>query len=233
MLVATDFELDPATEPVPANVHWTGVAQGTASPALCEDRSRVLLSLSTVWFDGQQDATQRILDAVADLPVDVIATIDHSIVADNLRVPANVEPRGFVNHADLMPNVSLVLGHGGHATTMLALAHDLPLLVVPQHPMLDQPVIGQALAAHGAGLIVQQHASPRELRRAISTLLAADSYAHAAAVIGARLRRQNGAARAADRIEALTDLVGRATPRSRRSLLSQGPVERGGQSHHV
>ena len=206
VLVASDNELDPATEPVPANVHWTGVAQGAATPALREDRSRVLLSLSTVWFDGQQEATQRILDALADLPVDVIATIDHSVVADDLRVPANVDVRGFVRHTEVMPSVSLVVGHGGHATTMLALAHDLPLLVVPQHPMLDQPVIGQVLAAHGAGLVVEQHASPQQLRRAISTLLDDDSYARAAAAIGARLRKQNGTARAADRIEALIDV---------------------------
>jgi UDP:flavonoid glycosyltransferase YjiC (YdhE family) len=206
VLVASDHELDPATEPVPANVHWTGVAQGAATPALREDRARVLLSLSTVWFDGQQEATQRILDALADLPVDVIATIDHSVVADDLRVPANVDVRGFVRHTEVMPSVSLVVGHGGHATTMLALAHDLPLLVVPQHPMLDQPIIGQVLAAQGAGLVVEQHASPQQLRRAISTLLDDDSYARAAAAIGARLRKQNGTARAADRIEALIDV---------------------------
>ncbi len=206
VLVASDNELDPATEPVPANVHWTGVAQGAATPALRDDRASVLLSLSTVWFDGQQEATQRILDAVADLPVNVIATIDRSVVADELRVPANVDVRGFVGHNEVMPSVALVVGHGGHATTMLALAHDLPLLVVPQHPMLDQPIIGQVLAAHGAGLVVEQDASPQELRGAISTLLDDDSYARAAAAIGARLRKQNGAARAADRIEALIDV---------------------------
>lgn len=206
VLVASDDELDPATEPIPANVHWTGVAQPTATPALRDDRSRVLLSLSSVWFDGQQQSAQRILDALADLPVHVIATIDDSIVADNLRVPANVDVRGFVTHTELMPSVSLVIGHGGHATTMLALAHDLPMLVVPQHPMLDQPMIGRVVAEQGAGLVVEQQASPEQLRHAISDLLDDESYAAAAAVIGARLREQNGAARASDRIEALIDV---------------------------
>jgi UDP:flavonoid glycosyltransferase YjiC (YdhE family) len=206
VIVASDNELDPATEPIPANVHWTGVAQGPATPASRDDRSRVLLSLSTVWFEGQQEAIQRILDALADLPVDVIATIDESIAADDLRVPANVHGSRFVAHTEVMPTVALVIGHGGHATTMLALAHDLPLLVVPQHPMLDQPMIGQVLAAQGAGLVVEQQASREQLREAIGALLNDDSYARAAAAIGTRLREQHGAARAADRIEALIDV---------------------------
>jgi UDP:flavonoid glycosyltransferase YjiC (YdhE family) len=210
VLVASDYELDPVAEPIPANVHWTGVAQATAAPASPGASSRVLLSLSTVWFDGQEDAIQRILDALADLPVDVIATIDQSIGTDQLRVPANVEVRGLSAHTEVMPTVSLVIGHGGHATTMLALAHDLPLLLVPQHPNLDQPMIGQVLAERGAGLVVDQHASVEQLRAAITALLQDNSYARAAAAIGARLRRQDGATNAADRIEALVEVTAAA-----------------------
>ncbi|MGH9042899.1 MAG: glycosyltransferase [Acidimicrobiia bacterium] len=203
VLVTSDHELDPAADPIPANVHWIGVAQVPVSPAPRHDRRRVLLSLSTVWFPGQQESTQNILDALAGMPVDVIATIDESIVSGGLRLPENVDARGFVPHTEVMPTVSLVIGHGGHATTMLALAHDLPLLIVPQHPMLDQPMIGQVLAERGAGLAVTQDASVEQIRDAITALLADDSYAEAAAVIGARLRATDGAARAADRIEAL------------------------------
>jgi UDP:flavonoid glycosyltransferase YjiC (YdhE family) len=206
VLVASDAELDPTTPPVPENVHWTGVAQPrVVGPASRANGSRVLLSLSTVWFDGQQQAMQRILDALGELPVEAIATIDQSIVSDDLRLPPNVHARGVVAHVEVMPEISLVIGHGGHATTMLALAHDLPLLVVPQQPMLDQPMIGQTLAAKGAGIVVSQDATVEELREAIGKLLEDDSYARAAAAIGARLRSQDGAACAADRIEALVN----------------------------
>ena len=74
VLVLADEALDPATTPLPANVRWTGVVQEPVSPAPRHDRSHVLLSLSTVWFPGQQEAMQRILDALADLPVRVTAT---------------------------------------------------------------------------------------------------------------------------------------------------------------
>jgi MGT family glycosyltransferase len=204
VLVQSDRALDPAAGPIPPNVRWTGVAQPPATPAHHRDRSRVLLSLSTVWFAGQQEAAQRILDALAGLPVQVVATIDASIASGQLRVPANVEVRGFVPHSEVMPDVSLVIGHGGHATTMLALAHDLPVLVVPQHAMLDQPMLGAVLEREGAGRLVAQEASAAELREAIAGLLQDEGCRRAAAEIGARLRATDGAAAAADRIEAVT-----------------------------
>lgn len=206
VLVASDAELDPTAPPVPANVHWTGVAQPRiAAPASRASRSRALLSLSTVWFDGQQEAMQRILDALGQVSVDAIATIDRSIASSDLQLPPNIQVRGFVPHIEVMPKASIAIGHGGHATTMLALAHDLPLLIVPQQPMLDQPMIGEAVAARGAGIVLRQDASVQELREGIGKLLEDESYARAAAAIGARLRAQDGAAHAADRIEALVD----------------------------
>ena len=200
LIVAADRALDVAQDPVPGNVHWVGVAQPrVAAPAPRTDRAHVLLSFSTVWFPGQEESMQRVLDALGDLPVRVTATIEASVGPGRLRVPGNVDVRAFVPHAELMPDVALVIGHGGHATTMLALAHDLPVLVVPQHPQLDQPLIGQVLAAHGAGGVLEQLPEPEALQTAVRRLLEAEG----PAAIGARLRATDGAAGAADRIEAL------------------------------
>jgi UDP:flavonoid glycosyltransferase YjiC (YdhE family) len=212
VLVATDRELDPATAPIPANVYWTGVIQPQVAPVSRERRERVLVSLSTVWFEGQQDAAQRVLDALAELPLDAVATVDESIAAGRLQVPSNVELLGVTPHCELMSTASLVVGHGGHATTMLALAHDLPLLIVPQHPRLDQPLIGHIVMTRGAGLALEQDATTEQLREALVTITTRESYAEAAALIGARLRRQDGAARAAEIIEAIAaeHTVGRA-----------------------
>jgi MGT family glycosyltransferase len=204
LIVASDPELDPAGPSAPAGVRWTGVVQPRVAPAPRTDRSHVLLSLSTCWFPGQQEAMQQILDALGGLPVRVTATIGGSIAVAPLRVPANVEVRGFVAHTEVMPTVSFVIGHGGHATTMLALAHDLPLLIVPQ--LIDQPMFGQILTDAGAGLMVAQEGTVEELRTAITALLEDDSYGRAAARIGTRLRAQDGAVRAADRVESLAGI---------------------------
>jgi UDP:flavonoid glycosyltransferase YjiC (YdhE family) len=64
-----------------------------------------------------------------------------------------MEVHHYLPHEEIMPKASLVIGHGGHSTTMRALAHDLPLLILPVHPMLDQPMIGKAVADVRAGLV--------------------------------------------------------------------------------
>jgi UDP:flavonoid glycosyltransferase YjiC (YdhE family) len=200
VLVAADRALDVAAGPVPANVHWVGVAQPpVAAPAPRADRAHVLVSFSTVWWPDQQESMQRVLDALGGLPLRVTATIGESVASAALRVPENVEVRPFVPHSELMPDVGLVVGHGGHATTMLALAHGLPVLVVPQHPELDQPIIGAVLAREGSGALVPTLPDVAEVRAAVTALLASDG----PAAIGARLRATDGASRAAERIEAL------------------------------
>ncbi len=209
VIVATDRELDPVQEAIPPNVHWTGVAQPPARPAGGSDRGRALLSLSTVWFPGQQESLQCLLDGLDGLPVQVTATLDRSVTAESLRIPANVEARSYVDHKEVMPEVSMVIGHGGHATTMYALAHDLPVLVVPQQPLADQLAIGEVLTRHGAGILLPQHPSVDEVRSAVVQLVNDESFASAAARIGARLRNENGITRAADRVQ---ELVGAGVP---------------------
>jgi UDP:flavonoid glycosyltransferase YjiC (YdhE family) len=153
---------------------------------------------------------QQILDALAGLPVRVTATIDHSVTAKRLRIPANVDAYGYVDHAVVMPEVALVISHGGHATTMYSLAHDLPVLVVSQHSKLDQPLIGQVLERHHAGITLDQYPELSDMQAATTELLESDSAANAAAQIGARLREQNGSSNASDRIEASVG-IGAAT----------------------
>ena len=102
-----------------------------------------------------------------------------------------------------MPSASLVVGHGGHSTTMRALAHGVPLLILPMHNVLDQPMIGKAVAGARAGLVLSKTASGAEIRSAVRSLLQDPSYRHAAEAIGARLRSRNGAIAAADEVEGL------------------------------
>jgi UDP:flavonoid glycosyltransferase YjiC (YdhE family) len=86
----------------------------------------------------------------------------------------------YLPHDDIMPSASLVIGHGGHSTTMRALAHGIPLLILPMHRILDQPMIGKAVAAVGAGRVLPKTASAEEIRSAVKLLLQDLSYRHAA-----------------------------------------------------
>lgn len=198
-LVASLAELDPATGPgLPANAVHTGPFVG-GRPAAA-DGPTVLLSLSTYSFPGMRAAWQRALDAVAALPVRVVATTGPAVDPAGLRPGANTELQAWATHADVMPEMSMVVGHGGHSTTMLALAHDLPLVVMPMFRLVDQPMVGRAVQDAGAGVVVRKSASAARIRAAVELVLGDPRYQAAAAVLGRQIRERDGLSAAADRI---------------------------------
>lgn len=176
----------------------------TGTPAKVEPKPIVLVSLSTTYIAGQREALQAMLDAIAGLPIHAIVTTGPAVDAAELIAPANAELHGFVAHAQLMPRASIVISHGGHATTMLALAHDVPLLIVPMSSTFDQPTIGRIIEQRGAGLALKKTAKAAEIRAALEKMLASDSYRIAAAELGAQIRAHDSAAVAVD---ALTQVV--------------------------
>lgn len=200
-LVAGLAELDTVPVARPDNVRYGGPAV-TGSPRT-GGGSGVLVSLSTYNFPGQTPAMQNILDALATIDTQVIVTTGPAIDPAELQIPANAEVHRYVPHAELMPRVSLVVGHGGHATTMLALAHDLPVAVMPMHPMLDQPMVGQALEDAGAGRLLSKDAGPDELRPILAEMLEAGPHHAVAAHLGAAIRAARGAETCADVVEQL------------------------------
>jgi UDP:flavonoid glycosyltransferase YjiC (YdhE family) len=172
---------------------------GPATP----DEPTILVSLSTYAYSGLGATMQRVLDACADLPAKVVVTTGPVVDPAELTLPANAEAHRWIPHAELMPRVSLVVGHGGHSTTMLALAHDLPMLILPMHPLVDQPMVGTAVERAGAGRRMSKKASPAKLRPVIAELLGDGPHREAAARLGAEIRAMDGAVTAATRIEAL------------------------------
>lgn len=163
----------------------------------------VLVSLSTFRFPRMAQCLQTILDACAHLDARVVVTTGPVVDPGELRAPANAEVHRFIPHAELMPQASVMVGHGGHGTTMQALAHDLPLVLMPMHPMLDQPMVARTVAAAGAGRVVGKKATAGELAVRIRELLADGPHRSAAARLGAQIRSMPGASGGADRIEGL------------------------------
>lgn len=196
-IVATLEELDAGHGEV---THVGGTVRGVpAEPR----ETLVLISLSTFSFPGLTKTWQRILDAVDGLPAHVVATTGPAVDPDRLHAPANVEVHRWLPHAEILPRASLVIGHGGLGTTTAALAHDVPLLVLPLDIASDQPLVGRAVEHAGAGLSLSRRSSPARLRAAIEDLLAKAPYRRAAADLGARIREQDGRVRGADALESL------------------------------
>jgi UDP:flavonoid glycosyltransferase YjiC (YdhE family) len=183
----------------------TGPVFGTAPKPVVHaaDDAPLLVSLSTISYPGQRQCLQRIFDALDGLPVRAVATVGTSVDARRLRPPPNVTLRAFAAHAEVMPGVRAVIGHGGHGTTMLALAHGLPILMFPMSGHTDQPLVAASVAAAGAGLALPRTAPVAEIRAAILRLTGDPGLRARAALLGARLRGTDGAAAAAAALEDL------------------------------
>ena len=203
VLICADRELDPAgSKEWPASFVWTGPVQPAVPEAVAVTPPRVLASLSTLAFPGQPEAVQNILDGLAGAPVDIVLTTGPAVDPADLRAPANAQVHAFLPHDEVMADCSAVIGHGGHSTTMLALAHGLPLVILPMHPMLDQAMVGKAVEGAGAGVSIKRTSSPEAIRAALETVMD-ETHRRAAAAIGERWRGADGAAVAADSILAL------------------------------
>lgn len=91
----------------------------------------VLLSLSTVPEQRDAAALQTVLDALAQRPVHVVATTGQVVGVDELVVPSNAYVVPFADHDQLLRRAALVVGHGGHGTTMRTLRAGVPIVVIP------------------------------------------------------------------------------------------------------
>ncbi|WP_143109834.1 glycosyltransferase [Agromyces sp. CF514] len=135
--------------------------------------------------------------------VGAIVTTGGAAVDGELAALPNVEIRGRAPHAEIMPHADLVIGHGGHSTTMRALAHGVPILVLPLDPTSDQRMTGGIVERAGIGRTLPRDASAETLRDAITAMLSDPDLRARAARTGERLRGQHGATLGAERVEAI------------------------------
>lgn len=148
----------------------------------------------------------RSLDALNGITAHTVVTTGPSIIPDTLTSGPNTETHGFLPHDTVLPRATLVIGHGGHDTTLRGLAHDVPLVVMPMHPLADHRMIGRALETQGAAQCLHPADGPDRIRAAVDALLNDGPHRAAAANLGKRIRAHNGATRAADLIETLPPL---------------------------
>lgn len=199
-LVTTLPDLDPVTDS-PANLRQVGPAVPLGAPASPGDGATVLVSLSTFGYPGMTPALQRIVDATRDLDARVVVTTGPAIDPADVVAPRGAEVHRFVPHAELMPGLSLFVGHGGHGSTMTALGHDLPLVLMPMDKLGDQPGVADSVQRAGAGRRVAKGAAPDRLAPVLAAMLADGPHRAAAARLGAAIRANPGALRGADAVE--------------------------------
>ncbi|GAA3224709.1 glycosyltransferase [Pseudonocardia petroleophila] len=200
VIVATDPDLD---GPLPAGAVHTGAVTGRLRPPAREPDVLVAVGLGTGAYPGQAELLQRVLDGLADLDGQALVGIGDGVDGDALRVPGTVRLHRRLDHADVLSRAHLLIGHGGHASTLRALANDLPVLVLPGHPQLVHPMIGAAVEVAGAGRALPPDSPPEVIAAGVAALLADGPHRAAAAAVGARIRSRDGAGAAADELESL------------------------------
>jgi glycosyltransferase (activator-dependent family) len=91
----------------------------------------VTLGFSTREGHGVEAPAPALLEAVADLDVEVVATFDKRQLDTSVRLPDNVRVVDFVPLGALLPSCSAIVHHGGPGSFATALEHGVPQLIVP------------------------------------------------------------------------------------------------------
>jgi MGT family glycosyltransferase len=165
-----------------------------------QDKRRVLITAGTVNVTEGEQFFRAAVQACADLPIQIIMVASETFMPD--AIPENILVRSRIPQLDILPHVNAVVCHGGHNTVCEALAHDLPLVVIPIKD--DQATVAQQVVNAGAGIRLKfRRLSPVQLRDAVERVLCEDSYREAAARIQKSFEAAGGAARTAELLEAL------------------------------
>lgn len=156
---------------------------------------RILLSFSTTVMDGQPPLIELVCEAVADAGLPATLTLGRGADRARVRTPEALEVVAWGDHDTLMPRCAAVVTHGGLGTTLRALAHGAPLLVLPLGR--DQAFNAARVEELDAGIRLDSGAGASAIRRALDRLLHERRYAGAAAELAARIAAERPDARAA------------------------------------
>ncbi|MFJ9551325.1 activator-dependent family glycosyltransferase [Streptomyces erythrochromogenes] len=142
-------------------------------------RPRVCLTLGRSFREvvgADRTSVGDLLEAVADLDVDVVATFTADQLDPGRRVPDNVRVVDFAPLDALLPTSAAIVHHGGSGTLQTALAHGVPQVIVPAKMWCNVPKAHRVRDA-GAGLCIDpEDLTPQALRAALVRVLEEPSF---------------------------------------------------------
>jgi UDP:flavonoid glycosyltransferase YjiC (YdhE family) len=159
----------------------------------------VYVTLGTIW-NTDIDVFRLVLEALRDR-VNLIITIGRQNQPDMFGPqPAGVIIRSFIPQDELLPWCDAAVVHGGSGTMLGALAHGVPLLVLPQGA--DQWNNAERVAAAGAGRrLLRDEVTVDAIQDGTTAILTDTSYRHAAMKVRGQIRAMPSASEALARIE--------------------------------
>jgi UDP:flavonoid glycosyltransferase YjiC (YdhE family) len=166
---------DPAF-PLPATAHTFRLLSAwnyAAPPALTPT---VYFTLGTVFNLECGDLFARVLAGLRDLAVDVVATVGPQIDPEELGpLPGNFHVERYIPQSLVLPRCSAVVSHGGSGSVLGALAHGLPMVLIPMGA--DQPLnAARCEELRVARVLDAVEATPEMVREAVSAVLSDPTY---------------------------------------------------------
>jgi UDP:flavonoid glycosyltransferase YjiC (YdhE family) len=162
-------------EPLPNNVVVVGpiaAAPRSAAPTAlrqgADPRPLVVISMSSTYMH-QEELLSSVATTVSHLPVQVVLSLAGAVPSTDVSVPARVEVRDWVEFDDIFPSTDLLITHGGMATAASAMAHGVPMILLPQSR--DQHLNASRVAEQGAGLVLPKDSPPAAVRAAVEQIL--------------------------------------------------------------
>ncbi|MER7109321.1 activator-dependent family glycosyltransferase [Streptomyces sp. NPDC000229] len=173
-------------------------------------RPRVALTMGLSATDhdaGYEIGVQDVLDALADLDIEVVATLPEAEQRKLARVPANARLVSYVPLQALAPTCSAVIHHAGFGTFLTMARHPVPQLLLPWD--FDGPVLAREAARQGGSLVIPaDRATGAAVREAVLRLLTEPVFPERAAALRDEIEALPGAHEVVRRLE---DLVGEHT----------------------
>ncbi|MFC8846792.1 MULTISPECIES: activator-dependent family glycosyltransferase [unclassified Micromonospora] len=118
-------------------------------------RPRVCLTLGvssrTIYNRYDGIPMSDLFEQVADLDIELVATLNHAQLAEVSKVPDNVRAVDYLPLRLLLPTCSAIVHHGGGGTAAAAVEQRVPHLVVPVLKW-DEEVTARYLVSRGAAI---------------------------------------------------------------------------------
>lgn len=171
--------------------------EGELPAELAEVEEPLVLVTTSTEFQNDLRLVEIALDALADEPLHVVATVPQP--AALRAAPSGVTVLPFAPHSPILARSACAITHGGMGATQKALAMGVPVCAVPFGR--DQPEVARRVEVAGAGTrLSSRRLSPERLRKKV---LEAIDRRSGAERVAAAFATAGGPQRAADAIERL------------------------------
>jgi len=171
LLVMTSPTFDPPPSPTPHNVRYVGAGLDDPAwvepyrlPKTVDGRPFVLVGMSST-YQAHQGLLNRIVEALAGLPVTALVTLGPALRRSEVPDAPNVAVVASAPHSDLLPEAALMITHAGHGSVLKALSAGVPILCMPHGR--DQVDNAARAVSAGAGVRMSRGAGTASIRQAV------------------------------------------------------------------